>query len=60
MAEALLEREILDAKEVKAIIEGKRLPKNSVAARKQKEPQTKPKKTTKGEKRIAKPASAKA
>ncbi len=60
MAEALLEREILDAKEVKAIIEGKRLPKNSVAARKQKESQTKPKKTTKGEKRIAKPASAKA
>ncbi len=60
MAEALLEREILDAKEVKAIIEGKRLPKNSVAARKQKEPQKKPKKTTKGEKRIAKPASAKA
>ena len=62
MAEALLEREILDAKEVNAIIEGKRLPKNSVAARKQKEPQTKPKKTTtgKGEKRIAKPASAKA
>ncbi|MEE8376896.1 MAG: ATP-dependent zinc metalloprotease FtsH [Candidatus Aminicenantaceae bacterium] len=60
MAEALLEREILDAKEVKAIIEGKRLPKNIAAARKQKEPQTKPKKTTKGEKRIAKPASAKA
>ena len=60
MAEALLEREILDAKEVKAIIEGKSLPKNRVAARKQKEPQTKPKKTTKGEKRIAKPASAKA
>lgn len=60
MAEALLEREILDAKEVKAIIEGKRLPKTIAAARKQKEPQTKPKKTTKGEKRIAKPASAKA
>lgn len=60
MAEALLEREILDAKEVKAIIEGKRLPKPIAAARKQKEPQTKPKKTTKGEKRIAKPASAKA
>lgn len=60
MAEALLEREILDAKEVKAIIEGKRLPKNSAAARKQKKPQTKPKKTTKGEKRIAEPASAKA
>lgn len=60
LAEALLEREILDSKEVNAILEGKRLPKYSVAARKQKEPQKKPKKTTKGEKRIAKPASAKA
>ena len=60
MAEALLEREILDAKEVNAIIEGKKLPKNSVAARKQKETQKKPKKKAQGEKRIAKPASAKA
>jgi len=60
MAEALLEREILDSKEVNAIIEGKRLPKINAAARKQKEPQTKPKKAFKGEKRISKPASAKA
>jgi cell division protease FtsH len=60
MAEALLEREILDSKEVKAILEGKRLPKINAVTRKQKKPQTKPKKASKGEKRIAKPASAKA
>ena len=60
MAEALLEREILDSKEVNAILEGKRLPKINADAQKQKEPKTKPKKTPKGEKRIAKPASAKA
>ena len=57
MAEALLDREILDSKEVNAILEGKRLPKNNIAAQK---PKTKPKKTSKGEKRTAKPASAKA
>ncbi len=60
MAEALLEREILDSKEVNAILEGKKLPKINSNARKQKEPQTKPKKNLKREKRIAKPASAKA
>jgi cell division protease FtsH len=60
LAEALLEREILDSKEVKAILEGKRLPKINAVTRKQKKPQTKPKKASKGEKRIAKPASAKA
>ncbi len=60
IAEALLEREILDSKEINALLEGKRLPKINAAARKQKETQTKPKKVSKGEKRIAKPASAKA
>ncbi len=60
IAEALLEREILDSREINAILEGKRLPKNNTATRKQKEPQTKSKRTSKGEKRTAKPASAKA
>ncbi|MCJ7580827.1 MAG: cell division protein FtsH, partial [Candidatus Aminicenantes bacterium] len=60
IAEALLEREILDSKEIKILLEGKKLPKNNAAAQKQKEPQTKPSKASKGEKRTAKPATAKA
>jgi len=60
IAEALLEREILDSREIKTLIEGKKLPKNSAAAQKRKEPQKKTRKTSKGEKRTAKPASAKA
>ena len=60
IAEALLEREILGSKEINAILEGKRLPKNNSMAQKQKETQKKPKKVSQGEKRTAKPASAKA
>ena len=60
MAEALLEREILDSKEINAILEGKRLPKNNAAAQREEEPKPKPKKAPKKEKRTAKPASAKA
>jgi len=60
IAEALLEREILDSREIKALLEGKKLPKNNSAAQKKKQPQTKTKKTSKGEKRPAKPVAAKA
>jgi cell division protease FtsH len=60
IAEALLEREILDSREIKTLLEGKKLPKNNSAAQKKKPLQTKTKKTSKGEKRPAKPATAKA
>lgn len=60
IAEALLEREILDSREIKALLEGKKLPKNNLAAQKKKQTQTKPKKTSKGEKRPTKPVAAKA
>ena len=60
IAEALLEREILGSKEINAILEGKRLPKNNSTNQKPKETQKKPKKTSKGVKQTAKPASAKA
>ncbi|MFC2168804.1 ATP-dependent zinc metalloprotease FtsH [Acidobacteriota bacterium] len=60
IAETLLEREVLDSREIKAILEGKRLPKSNSSAQKQKREQAKPKKTSKGEKRTAKPAAAKA
>ena len=60
IAKALLEREILDSNEIKILLDGKKLPKNNSAAQKQKKPKTKPSKTSKGEKRTAKPATAKA
>jgi len=60
ISEALLEREILDSKEIKAILEGKPLPKNNAPAPKKKPTKTKAKKASKGDKQTAKPASAKA
>ena len=60
IAEALLEREILDSSEINALIAGKKLPKNSAPAQKQNEQKAKPKRASKGEKRPVKPASAKA
>ena len=60
IAEALLEREILDSKDIKTLLDGKKLPKNNSPAQKRKQAQTKPNKTSKGEKRIVKPAAAKA